>query len=71
MAALQLLMALQLLTGSAGNGMELSGESQVGVREGLCPIGWWAQPGAARAQGALGHRSDLGLDLGVLCGAGA
>ena len=28
--------------------------------------GWWAQPRAAGAQGALGHCSDIGLGLGAV-----
>jgi len=34
-----------------GNSMELSGEGQLGVRERLCPTGWWAWNSLPRAVG--------------------
>jgi len=80
-------MALQLLTGSRvaalssalcdsdrarGNGMELSGERQLGVRERVCTRGQWAWPRPARVQGAFGHciRTTEFDFWVVLCGAG-
>ena len=64
-----------------GNGMELSWEGQLGVRERGCTRGRWAWNGLHRAvgtaqnagvQGVYGyHSQSLGLIFGVLlCGAG-
>ena len=44
----------------------VSGEEQVGVREGLCPRGRWARPGAARAQGMGGAVWNQGLGSMIL-----
>ena len=50
------------------NGMELSGEGQLGVRDRVCTRGRWPWNGlpravdmalSARVQGTLGHRSQM------------
>jgi len=46
----------------------VAGEEQVGGREGLCPRGRWARPGAARAQGVGGAVWNQGLSSVILMG---
>ena len=58
------------------NGMELSGEGRVVVRDRLCTRGRWARNGLPRAVGTarvpefrerLGSAQTLGLNLGWCC----